>query len=118
MSILEQDAKNVRNEIEKRFEWIGVSSEGELIQSVINSAESFKGWDVLKAREKYLKKIFSFLLRRLFMKIGGSPFCFGSHWADLLSGFNRVLLSGVIEAGNDREDPLIWFNTLFLDVVL
>jgi hypothetical protein len=56
----EQDAKNVRDEIEKRFVWIGVSSEGELIQSVINSAESFKGWDVLKAWEKYLKKNLQF----------------------------------------------------------
>jgi hypothetical protein len=43
----EQDAKIVRNEIKKRFEWIGIGSEGELIQSVINSAESFKKWDVL-----------------------------------------------------------------------
>ena len=56
----EQDAKTVRNEIKKRFEWIGVSSEGELIQSVINSAESFKEWDVLKAWEKYLEKNLQF----------------------------------------------------------
>jgi len=41
----EQEAKIVRNEIKKRFEWIGIGSEGELIQSVINSAESFKEWD-------------------------------------------------------------------------
>ena len=45
----EQEAKIVRNEIKKRFEWIGIGSEGELIQSVINSAESFKEWDELKA---------------------------------------------------------------------
>jgi len=32
----EQDAKNIRHEIKKCFEWIGVGSEGELIQSVIN----------------------------------------------------------------------------------
>ena len=38
----EQDAKNIRNEIKKRFEWIGIGSEGELIQYVINSAETFK----------------------------------------------------------------------------
>jgi hypothetical protein len=52
----EQNTKNGRIEIKKRFEWIGIGPEGELIQSVINSAESFKGWDVLKAWEKYLEK--------------------------------------------------------------
>jgi hypothetical protein len=36
----EQDAKNVRNEIKKRFEWIGIGSEGELIRSVINFPKS------------------------------------------------------------------------------
>ena len=56
----EQEAKNVRNEIKKRFEWIGIGSEGELIQSVINSAESFKEWDALKAWEKYLEKNLQF----------------------------------------------------------
>ena len=56
----EQDAKNVRNEIKKRYEWIGIGSEGELIQSVINSAESFKEWDALKAWEKYLEKNLQF----------------------------------------------------------
>ncbi len=44
----EQDAKNIRNEINKRFKWIGIGSAGELIQSVINSAESFKEGDALK----------------------------------------------------------------------
>jgi len=56
----EQEAKIVRNEIKKRFEWIGIGSEGELIQSVINSAESFKEWDALKAWEKYLEKNLQF----------------------------------------------------------
>ena len=56
----EQDTKNIRIEIKKRFEWIGIGPEGELIQSVINSAESFKGWDVLKAWEKYLVKNLQF----------------------------------------------------------
>ena len=56
----EQDAKNIRNEIKKRFEWIGIGSEGELIQSVINSAESYKEWDALKAWEKYLEKNLQF----------------------------------------------------------
>ena len=56
----EQDAKNVRNEIKKRYEWIGIGSEGELIQSVINSAESFKEWDALKAWGKYLEKNLQF----------------------------------------------------------
>ena len=56
----EQDAKNVRNEIKKRFEWIGIGTEGELIQSVINSAESFKEWDALKAWKKYLEKDLQF----------------------------------------------------------
>ena len=56
----EQDTKNVRIEIKKRFEWIGIGPEGELIQSVINSAESFKGWDVFKAWEKYLAKNLQF----------------------------------------------------------
>jgi hypothetical protein len=56
----EQDAKNIRNEINKRFEWIGIGSEGELIQSVINSAESFKEWDALKAWKKYLEKDLQF----------------------------------------------------------
>ena len=56
----EQDAKKVRNEIKKRFEWIGIGSEGELIQSVINSAESFKESDVIKAWEKYLEKNLQF----------------------------------------------------------
>jgi hypothetical protein len=52
----EQDAKNIRNEIKKRFEWIGIGSEGDFIQSVINSAESFREWEALKAWEKYLEK--------------------------------------------------------------
>ena len=56
----EQDAKKVRNEIKKRFEWIGIGSEGELIQSVINSAESFKEWHALKAWKKYLEKNLQF----------------------------------------------------------
>ena len=56
----EQDAKIIRNEIKKRFEWIGIGPEGELIQSVINSAESFKEWDALKAWEKYLEKNLQF----------------------------------------------------------
>ena len=56
----EQDAKNVRNEIKKRFGWIGLGLEGELIQSVINSSESFKEWDALKAWEKYLEKNLQF----------------------------------------------------------
>jgi len=56
----EQDAKNIRNEINKRFKWIGIGSEGELIQSVINSAESFKEWDALKAWKKYLDKNLQF----------------------------------------------------------
>ena len=56
----EQEAKIVRNEIKERFEWIGIGSEGELIQSVINSAESFKEWDALKAWEKYLEKNLQF----------------------------------------------------------
>ena len=56
----EQDAKNVRNEIKKRYEWIGIGSEGELIQSVINSAESFKERDALKAWGKYLEKNLQF----------------------------------------------------------
>jgi hypothetical protein len=56
----EQEAKIVRNEIKKHFEWIGIGSEGELIQSVINSAESFKEWDALKAWEKYLEKNLQF----------------------------------------------------------
>ena len=56
----EQDVKNIRNDIKKRFEWIGIGPEGELIQSVINSAESFKEWDALKAWEKYLEKNLQF----------------------------------------------------------
>ena len=36
----EQEAKIVRNEIKKRFEWIGIGSEGELIRSVINFPKS------------------------------------------------------------------------------
>ncbi len=38
----EQDAKKVRNEIKKRFEWIGIGSEGELIQSDI--IEAYRTW--------------------------------------------------------------------------
>jgi hypothetical protein len=56
----EQEAKIVRNEIKKHFEWIGIGSGGELIQSVINSAESFKEWDALKAWEKYLEENLQF----------------------------------------------------------
>jgi hypothetical protein len=56
----EQEAKIVRNEIKKHFEWIGIGSEGELIQSVINSAESFKEWDASKAWEKYLEENLQF----------------------------------------------------------
>ena len=56
----EKDAKNARKEINKRFEWIGIGSEGELIQSVINSAESYKEWDALKAWKKYLEKNLQF----------------------------------------------------------
>ena len=56
----EQEAKIVRNEIKKHFEWIGIGSEGELIQSVINVAESFKEWDALKAWEKYLEENLQF----------------------------------------------------------
>ena len=56
----EQEAKIIRNEIKKHFEWIGIGSEGELIQSVINSAESFKEWDALKAWKKYLEKNLQF----------------------------------------------------------
>ena len=56
----ERDAKNAWNEIKKRFEWIGIGSEGELIQSVINSAESFEEWDALKAWKKYLEKNLQF----------------------------------------------------------
>jgi len=56
----EQVAKNVRNKIKKRFEWIGIGSQGELIQYVINSAKSFKEWDALKAWEKYLEKNLQF----------------------------------------------------------
>ena len=56
----EQDAIKVRNEIKKRFEWIGIGSEGELIQSVINSAESYREWDALKAWEKYLEQNLQF----------------------------------------------------------
>ena len=56
----EQEAKIVRNEIKKRFEWIGIGSEGELIQSVIISAESFKEWDASKAWEKYLEENLQF----------------------------------------------------------
>ncbi len=39
--------------------------------------------------------------RRRFNNPGGTPFCFGSYWANLFSGFNRVLLSDVIGEGND-----------------
>ena len=56
----EQDAKSIRDEIKKRFEWIGIGSEGELIQSVINSAESFKERDVLKTWKKYLERNLQF----------------------------------------------------------
>lgn len=34
----------------------------------------------------------------------GNPFCYGNYWADLLSGFNRVLFIGVIEEGNDQKN--------------
>ena len=39
--------------------------------------------------------------RRRFNSPGGNPFCFGSYWSNLFSGFNRVLLSDVIGEGND-----------------
>ena len=67
----EQDAKNVRNEIKKRFEWIGIGSEGELIQSVINSAESFKEWDALNAWKKYLEKNLQFPFETLIHEYQG-----------------------------------------------
>ena len=67
----EQEAKIVRNEIKKRFEWIGIGSEGELIQSVINSAESFKEWDALKAWEKYLEENLQFPFETLIHEYQG-----------------------------------------------
>jgi hypothetical protein len=67
----EQEAKNVRNEIKKRFEWIGIGSEGELIQYVINSGESFKEWDALKAWEKYLEENLQFPFETLIHEYQG-----------------------------------------------
>ena len=67
----EQEAKIVRNEIKKHFEWIGIGSEGELIQSVINSAESFKEWDTLKAWERYLEKNLQLLFETIIHEYWG-----------------------------------------------
>jgi hypothetical protein len=67
----EQEAKIVRNEIKKHFEWIGIGSGGELIQSVINSAESFKEWDALKAWEKYLEENLQFPFETLIHEYQG-----------------------------------------------
>jgi hypothetical protein len=67
----EQEAKIVRNEIKKHFEWIGIGSGGELIQSVINSAESFKEWDAFKAWEKYLEENLQFPFETLIHEYQG-----------------------------------------------
>jgi hypothetical protein len=56
----DQDVKKIRDELEQRFGWISIGIEGELIQSVVNSANSFDQWDVLKAWKKYLKKNLQF----------------------------------------------------------
>jgi hypothetical protein len=40
---------------------------------------------------------------RRFNKFGSNPLCFGSYWADLLSGFIWVIFTGVIEKGNDDK---------------
>jgi hypothetical protein len=107
----EQDAKKVRNEIKKRFEWIGIGSEGELIQSVINSADSFKEWDTLKAWGKYLEKNLQFPFETIIHESWGrGPLNEG----DILKVFGIELIDdhyGIIVAcrkGRKRYDfPLV-----------
>jgi len=56
----ELDVNKIRDELEKRFGWISMGEEGELIQSVVNSAESFDELDVLKTWKNHLEKNLEF----------------------------------------------------------
>ncbi len=56
----ELDVNKIRDELGKRFGWISMGEEGELIQSVVNSAESFDELDVLEAWKNHLEKNLQF----------------------------------------------------------
>ncbi len=56
----ELDANKIRDELEKHFGWLSMGEEGKLIQSVVNSAESFNELDVLKAWKNHLEKNLQF----------------------------------------------------------
>jgi hypothetical protein len=56
----EDDVVQIRDELEARFGWISLGEEGELIQGVVNSAESLDERDVMKAWKKHFEEFLHF----------------------------------------------------------